>query len=1245
MDFKSVKRNTSLNMEDGTGSPLLARTLSRGDSPLKSRVLSDGMESAVRRSPELRFRATSPSVAAKSAVHESEDDFKMRVAVEDNIKEKIRGLMKCREGLQLACEEANEVYNCRENLKSELYKYVKYVKEKERVSSQDMQEVKIALENLTTNRKFQEHDSKQRVQHLQQEIKTLTTQKKRYEKEQKEIEKLLEEVQQKIEGLHEGKLKSFKKLLAPLEEASRTVNNQKKMIEERYYFSLEALRGTREQTLMIREELNSKLMQRAEQIGKREELDELYDDFVEKYGEELAYYVESRESDKKLEDIKEEKTVAMKDLKTTQEDLKATKENIQSTEGKIAGLHNEITRLEENLKATSEDQLAEVEKLEAFIRLKLEEVEAPDLDQILLDVGTDSGMNINKEVLKRQIELVEQEELQLLVEWSSREAQYKEAIQDITDRISEANQQSPEREGTFLRATQLRLETDLAELEALKEQYSLEQMAHRDRQKSINEWKLEARTLICQDKFELEGILGANRYDDDDGYDDELEGKSRLAQILKKYNGYSTLVLAKIRDVVHECLEDKSEIRTFESVLNVYNQKVATREEAIAEVDKQLNIAREEYESQRDELKKLTKKKEDLQNERITLKNKTSKLTAKDKLIRSESEKRRFELKEKMAKSDEERFAEYLKKYDDVFTDVKKTYGKKILQKMKEDHRKEFDALNQSRQEGRRAQIEDIYQRVDYYETVVSKNMDYVDHFLLPRLKISSEELTRNKGEYDSWNQQMSALLEAETEINKQMEDLLESKKREIWSSLHKICKERGSEVSEQRLFDLKDLVTQHITEVEQLKSDLSEVQEELVRETAEFDMQETEYTAKKEVLTKSLRGIQLEHKPSILAIEKEIKAYDTRVHDAKTKIEKFQDKYRKAFQDLELSKEALADRFDYVEEKGENTAGSPLKLLMNELRMEGVDASKSAKAAANKTPTAKFLGEDGTVALQLDEGEGFGHEEIDEIEQYINQFKSEDAAGNNEGGTATLSSRKLSPQKSRTNPQNSLKKTLQQRMVNLSFQFDTDGCSQAEVQFFDCILPLLEGTDLYRKFSDRNSLKSPSFDPFNAESNPPDSCGFGLRGYKLGKSLMRVECRHHEKPGVESSILIDHIMKPIVPKTTMELVKLQRMFDPDKLSDLTPEQQKQKTLEIIKNMSWKVSPGVVAKNFDYYKKMFMECRFYPFSIALEKGGRVELIAGSYIIFKHWIDGLNQLVKFKKQLSRLKFKIEAVQEQ
>ena len=67
---------------------------------------------------------------------------------------------------------------------------------------------------------------------------------------------------------------------------------------------------------------------------------------------------------------------------------------------------------------------------------------------------------------------------------------------------------------------------------------------------------------------------------------------------------------------------------------------------------------------------------------------------------------------------------------------------------------------------------------------------------------------------------------------------------------------------------------------------------------------------------------------------------------------------------------------------------------------------------------------------------------------------------------------------------------------------------------------------------------------------------------------------------------------------------------------------------------------GVIDINSQVFRERCKNCSWYPFSLALVQGGRIEIIAKGYHNFKQWVNGINALVKFKKLVPRLRQKIE-----
>jgi len=59
---------------------------------------------------------------------------------------------------------------------------------------------------------------------------------------------------------------------------------------------------------------------------------------------------------------------------------------------------------------------------------------------------------------------------------------------------------------------------------------------------------------------------------------------------------------------------------------------------------------------------------------------------------------------------------------------------------------------------------------------------------------------------------------------------------------------------------------------------------------------------------------------------------------------------------------------------------------------------------------------------------------------------------------------------------------------------------------------------------------------------------------------------------------------------------------------------------------------GIVNRNSILYRQKCQQTCFFPFSISLVKGGRIELVATNIEVLETWIVGLNYLIGHKKQL-------------
>ena len=166
--------------------------------------------------------------------------------------------------------------------------------------------------------------------------------------------------------------------------------------------------------------------------------------------------------------------------------------------------------------------------------------------------------------------------------------------------------------------------------------------------------------------------------------------------------------------------------------------------------------------------------------------------------------------------------------------------------------------------------------------------------------------------------------------------------------------------------------------------------------------------------------------------------------------------------------------------------------------------------------------------------------------------------------------------------------------------------------------------------------MKKAAFDPLMGETSPPEACGYGMRCIRLNPSLEKIELKHAFKRGTEMSISFASILRPIVPQVTMDILRVpKKLFDN---MDGRINLGENSLLNFSSNPMFLQQQQKLGSNSRLDK--YMNCSYYPFSILLEKGGRLDFVAPNYDVFKEWINGLNYLLKNKKNLAKIRRKIE-----
>lgn len=165
--------------------------------------------------------------------------------------------------------------------------------------------------------------------------------------------------------------------------------------------------------------------------------------------------------------------------------------------------------------------------------------------------------------------------------------------------------------------------------------------------------------------------------------------------------------------------EDKKQ---FEQLFRDYVQKVKDRELQIQKLTAKGQNMKNHIEELKENKEKDQKRLIELEQDNIKLKNDYNVICMNEKALEQQKEDRQSLLEIGLFKQGEDDFNDFLKKNEQVFKDVKKTYGKKILEKIKQEHKKEIGELAISQQLERRNAIRELHNAIQHITSVVDSH-------------------------------------------------------------------------------------------------------------------------------------------------------------------------------------------------------------------------------------------------------------------------------------------------------------------------------------------------------------------------------------------------------------------------------------------------------------------------------------------------------------------------------------------
>jgi len=233
-------------------------------------------------------------------------------------------------------------------------------------------------------------------------------------------------------------------------------------------------------------------------------------------------------------------------------------------------------------------------------------------------------------------------------------------------------------------------------------------------------------------------------------------------------------------------IEDFGSKKKLQEMLGFYIDKVARREKLVQNCFNDSQKLKKILENFHEELKTI----QIPDQEYHSIKNELKQITLRQKAIELLVEERRSQLEFEILKQGEENFEDYLESNANVFSNVKKTYGSKISEKMKAEQKQEFIDMIRNQYMNRYNEIKTTHFAI----LDVDKKLDECDTLIkdkLPALQQRAESGLENwEKRLVSMKQQLAAFIQAEEECKEVIEDLLEKKKEEIYHQNNEIYRE-----------------------------------------------------------------------------------------------------------------------------------------------------------------------------------------------------------------------------------------------------------------------------------------------------------------------------------------------------------------------------------------------------------------------------------------------------------------------
>lgn len=221
----------------------------------------------------------------------------------------------------------------------------------------------------------------------------------------------------------------------------------------------------------LKEDLNGKLIQRAELVAQREELDQVFEDFQEKYQKEITFFFEDSEIKAQMTSMQKKLAEVVNNKRIYQVNIENLLKNIESFNEKLQDCNKELALSSQEKSETLSRIIEEKEKAEEILFENFKQFEMNDLEKYLESLSENFGQSLDKIILVNQMRFVEQEEEKMNMNYEIKFHNLQEKFNELAEK-------------------------DENKLQDLQSQAENLRQTHENRRDAIIKWKEEVNNLL-----------------------------------------------------------------------------------------------------------------------------------------------------------------------------------------------------------------------------------------------------------------------------------------------------------------------------------------------------------------------------------------------------------------------------------------------------------------------------------------------------------------------------------------------------------------------------------------------------------------------------------------------------------------------------------------------------------------------------------------------------------------------------